>query len=158
MFLVLESFSTFKKTTKSQLNLVEDFKIDRKNCFHGSTVSQKNNWKSILGILHHRNACSVLTVTRWLCVQRSTFLHPIYQWNQFPEECVQEWPFSTISHKIWKKVHIKVKEKANPSAKDLLQKMKECGNNPSGSFARILKAPKWSADANKASHLSGPAE
>lgn len=36
--------------------------------------------------------------------------------------------------------------------------MKEGGNNPSGSFARIPEAPKWCANANKASHLSGAAE
>lgn len=51
-----------------------------------------------------------------------------------------------------------MKEKVYTSAKDLLQKMKEGGNNPSGSSARIPEAPKWCTDANKASHLSGAAE
>lgn len=46
-----------------------------------------------------------------------------------------------------------MKEKAFTAAKDSLQKMKEGGNNPSGSFARIPEALKWCADANKASHL-----
>lgn len=40
-----------------------------------------------------------------------------------------------------RKAHFKVKEKADTSAKDS-QKIKEGGNNPSCSFARIPKAPK----------------
>lgn len=44
-------FPNFEKTTKFPLNLVEDFKVDFKNCFYGSTVSQNNNQNSVLRTL-----------------------------------------------------------------------------------------------------------
>lgn len=112
---------------------------------------------------HCRNACSVLTVRRWLHAQRgarssiSSLLTQLITGISFQKNVYKSDHFLLFLASFGRK-YFKVKEKTYTSAKDSLQKIMEGGNNPSGSSARIPEASKWYASANKASHLSGAAE